>query len=111
MQKRYPVSVRRASQPVASGFDVRTAKESYAPQEAIEIEFSGLPGNAQDWITLVHKNRPDNQYGEWFYTRGTKSGRHTFKGVPEGEYEIRVYFNWPSGGYKVQKRMGISVRR
>ncbi len=73
------------------------------------LHYSGLPGNKQDWITLVERDKPDNTFGQWFYTQGKKAGTYTFKGVPEGMYEIRVYFNWPDGQYKVMDRLVINV--
>ncbi|MEO1069624.1 MAG: hypothetical protein AAFW95_10975 [Cyanobacteria bacterium J06638_6] len=77
--------------------------------QPITVQFSGLPGYAQDWITLVEAGAPDDTYGEWFYTNGQNSGSHTFSGVPAGTYEVRVYFNWPDGGYVVQERDRIVV--
>jgi fatty acid-binding protein DegV len=88
---------------------VRTLKDFYTPGEPIEIEYSSLPGNRQDWITLVESSAPENTYGEWFYTGGKTSGRHTFSAKSEGEYEIRLYFDWPSGGYNVMSRYAFSV--
>lgn len=87
-----------------SGRLARTQKDVYAPGESITIEFSGMPGNKQDWITLVQQSASTNTYGQWFYTSGSKSGTFTFSGMKEGEYEIRTYFDWPSGGYTVQDR-------
>jgi len=88
---------------------VSTARNQFAPQETIRITYSGLPGNAQDWITVVRADAPTNTYGEWFYTQGKTSGSHDFNGLPSGNYEVRVYFNWPSGGYTVQDRYPFAV--
>jgi hypothetical protein len=84
-------------------------QQKYQPGEAIDIDFSGFPGSQQDWVTLVSKNTPANQYAEWFYTKGQRSGRLSFRGLPAGSYEARAYFNWPSGGYAVQARTAFEV--
>jgi hypothetical protein len=57
----------------------------------------------------VRSSDSDSTYKEWFYTQGVQSGSHTFKGLPAGEYEVRVYFDWPAGGYNVRVRYPITV--
>jgi len=96
--------------PPSSSQRLRSAKTSYQANEPIEIVFENFPGNKQDWITLIPKGAPDNQYGEWFYTGGARSGRHTFAGKPAGEYEVRAYFDWPKGGFTVRERLALSVK-
>lgn len=77
--------------------------------QAIVVEFRGLPGNAQDWITLVPQTAPENNYNEWFYLKRQRSGSVTFKPVTPGHYEVRVFHNWPAGGYVVHERAQLSV--
>lgn len=91
-------------------FTIIINKTIFFRNEGITINYSGLPGNQQDWITLVPAGTPDDTYGDWFYTYGQKSGSYTFKPQPPGDYELRVYFNWPDGGYVVQKRIRIKVK-
>ncbi len=85
-------------------------RKVYASSEPVRITFSGLPGNRNDWITLVKAEEPDNTNGQWFFTYGQRSGSHTFNPTEPGNYEIRLYFNWPGGGYNVRKRIRVSVR-
>lgn len=85
-------------------------KPLYTMHEQITVKYAGLPGNSQDWITLVSASEPDTTYGEWFYTQGQRKGEYTFKPVSPGNYEVRIYFNWPDGGYIVQKRIRIKVK-
>lgn len=87
-----------------------TRKTVYAAKEPIEVAFSDLPGNAKDWITIVPVGTPDDQYGEWFYTDGKRSGTQAFAGLAPGEYEVRTYFNWPDGGYTPRLRTRFTVR-
>ncbi|NIM06119.1 MAG: hypothetical protein GTN65_11025, partial [Armatimonadetes bacterium] len=77
----------------AQGVSVRTVKRTYAAGEPVDIEFSGLPGNSQDWITVVPVTTPENVQGEFFTTSGVKSGIYTFGGLEPGSYEVRVYFD------------------
>ncbi|NEQ99980.1 MAG: hypothetical protein F6K30_25315 [Cyanothece sp. SIO2G6] len=85
-------------------------KSTYTLNEPIVINYSGFPGNSQDWLAVVPVGTPDNKYQKnWFYTKGNTSGTHTFNGLPAGEYEVRGYFNWPDGGYTVQTRSQFQV--
>ncbi|MBD2364996.1 hypothetical protein H6G36_28190 [Anabaena minutissima FACHB-250] len=88
---------------------VKTQKRIYKPSEPITVEFAGLPGHKTDWITIVGAAVPDNTYDEWYYTDGKQSGYMSFKGLPAGNYEVRVYFNWSQGAYVVQDRYKFSV--
>lgn len=85
-------------------------KRIFSEQEKIEFKFSGLPGNKYDWITMVDARKSDNYYGQWFYTKGKASGKYIFNGVKKGNYEIRIYYNWPAGGYIVQRRYKFRVK-
>lgn len=89
---------------------IKPYKTVFIRTEAVTINYSGLPGNQNDWITLVKATAPDSTYGEWFYTSGRKSGTYTFGVVEPGDYEVRIYFDWPNGGYIVQKRLKIKVK-
>ena len=77
-------------------------KTFFSSSEPVVIRYSGLPGNQYDWITLVAASNSDSTYGEWFYTQGQKEGTHTFAAQYPGDYEVRMYLDWPAGGYIVQ---------
>jgi len=94
----------------ANGVSLSASKPAYAAGEAIVVSFSGLAGDDTDWLTLVEADRSDGEYGEYFYTDGASSGTATFAGVPAGDWELRLYFDWPAGGYEVQKRLKITVK-
>lgn len=72
---------------------VKTDKTTYKPWEAITITFSGLPGNARDWISYAVVGSTDDKYYRWAYTDGKQSGTLKFDGAEEGKYEVRVFFN------------------
>ena len=96
--------------PMSSEAAVRPLKQSYAPDEPIEILYDNLPGTQTDWITLAPRENADDRYGEWFYTGGMRSGSHVFGGLPAGVYEARVFHDWPTGGYVVQERAAVFVQ-
>lgn len=85
---------------------VKTEKATYKPWEKISIVFSGLPGNAQDWISFAEAGSADDKYYRWAYTGGKQSGTIELDGAPEGKYEVRAYFNNEG---KPQARYAFSV--
>ncbi len=85
---------------------VKTSKDVYIVNEQITVNFSGLPGNKEDWITLIKPSASVRDYGNWKYTHGQSSGSLTFKGMKEGEYEVRVFF---SNGFTIQARYPFKV--
>ena len=86
-------------------------KSEYRVGETIIAEYRGLPGNKQDWITLIEAGAPDDAWGDWFYTQGKTRGNHSYTGKRKvGEYELRLYHHWPQGKYAVQERFRLSIR-
>ena len=88
---------------------ISTDRQVYAPDEAIVVEFSGLPGTQQDWITVVPASLPEDQYHQWFYTGDQQNGSFTFEPLPAGDYEVRLYLDWPRGGLAVKGRHAFKV--
>jgi len=72
---------------------VKSDKTLYKAWEKITVQFSGLPGNNSDWISLSAVGTADDQYKRWAYTEGKQSGSMDFPGLEEGKYEVRVFFN------------------
>lgn len=87
---------------------VRTTKDVYLPDEKIEVSYEGFPGNKLDWVGVVPSSYSDEQLGEWYHTDGKLSGNLFFKGLPEGTYEARAYFN---NEYIVRARYPFVVSR
>lgn len=86
-------------------------KTLYQRGEAIAFSVSGLPGNRTDWVTLVPKDASFEEWGSnWLYTQGVTEGEWSFwaPNAP-GPYEIRVYFNYPDGGFEVQASTELNV--
>ncbi|OUD12040.1 leucine-rich repeat domain-containing protein [Thioflexithrix psekupsensis] len=99
-------AVSNVEQITESAAILSTAKTVFTVGEPITITYQGLPGNAQDWISVVQVGSADDVYSRnWTYTQSATEGEYTVKEplVP-GEYEARLYFDYPKGGMVVQKR-------
>jgi hypothetical protein len=86
---RIPFSVGNADKSLS----VRVLQVAYKPNEKITVQFSGFPGNSNDWISLAQPGMPGDKYIVWKYTEKKQSGTMEFAGLPEGAYEVRAYFN------------------
>ncbi len=71
---------------------VSTTSLYVAPSVAITVNFSGFPGNTNDWLAIAPVGYKDDQSSYWYYTGGGSSGSLQFPGLPEGKYEVRGYF-------------------
>lgn len=83
------------------GPGVVTDKAVYRVGESITVQFTGISGYPQDWIGIYHAQAYHaNEYIEWKYTEGRKSGSMTFASPRSGagSYIFRVYEN---NGYKL----------
>jgi len=76
---------------------------------AVVVSWKGTPGNQQDWITVVKAGTPDTEWGQWTYLKGAKTGSHEVKGLTSGDYEARLYLDYPKGGLVVVERVKFSV--
>ncbi len=89
---------------------VTTSKDVYETNEPIIVNYSGLPGNKGDWITVVSEGTAAEEYGQYFWTDSRRAGSMDFSGLPAGKYEVRVYYNWPDAGYKISLSHGFEVK-
>ena len=75
---------------------------SAKPGDEITLTFKGAPGNLQDWVTLVPVGAVKELYGEWYFLGGKREGQLSFRAPKkEGDYEFRLFADWPAGGYEV----------
>gem|GEM_PF-6584334 len=83
-----------------------TDRASYDPHEPITVYVDGLPGNEQDWLTVVPAADAGDTFGSWWhYTQGVVQGTFLISGgLGAGHYEARLYLDWPAGGYEVAAR-------
>ncbi len=89
---------------------ISTDKTSYTTNDPIVVSWQGFTGASSDWITVVRSTAPHTTYSQWTYLRSKPSGTHTFRPVAPGTYEVRGYFNWPTGGYNVMAKKRFTVK-
>lgn len=79
-----------------------------SPAESTHLHVTRSPAGE----VVVHwRETPGNDsYGStWTYTQGQRSGSRDFGRLPPGEYEVRLYHDWPNGGFNVQERIRFRV--
>lgn len=87
-------------------------KDTFRIGERIQVRWHGLPGNRQDWITVVPAASADESWADhpWWYTDGDRDGTRTIiMPLAAGRYEVRVFFDWPKGGFAVRSRLEFTV--
>jgi hypothetical protein len=67
----------------------------YAVGQDIVVTWSGLPGNANDWIAIAPDGSADTSVLLWVYTAGQAAGSTTFVGGlgSAGSYVVRAFEN------------------
>jgi len=100
-----PVVVATAS-PSSTDPYLRIAKSTYKTNEYIEVEFGNFEGSLFDWITLVEKDKPDDEAGTFKYTGGGANGKISFSYAWTGTYELRGFFN---NGKEVKARVTVKI--
>ncbi len=82
----------------AVGPSIRTLKPVYRSDQQVRVEYSGMPGNDRDWITIVPLGTPTDKYGAWVYLEGEVAGTYKFtRHYAPGVYEVRAYKDQPDG--------------
>lgn len=73
---------------------VGTDSTAYVPSQSITVSWSGLPGNAHDWIAYAPASSSDTTVTRWMYTGGSTSGSATLEGTATaGVYVVRAYLD------------------
>lgn len=85
-------------------------KGAFKAGEAVVVSWYETPGNQQDWITVVKAGTAEKDWGKWTYLKGAKTGKYEVKGLAAGDYEARLYYDYPKGGFKVIERLRFSVK-
>ena len=92
---------------------IKMSKTLYSTEEPIKVIYENLPGYNRDWISVISSGKGDHLYDKTgiyrIETKGLKAGEHEFPKLKSGEYEARVYFNYPSGAFAVKARTKFEV--
>jgi len=90
--------------------NITTGKDVFGVGEPITFEYSysGVPDEYKTFNILVESSKPDTHVGSGKYVSKTGSGK--FNGQPPGAYEIRGYFTFQPGKYRIIGRHPIAVK-
>src|SRR4029079_11557359 len=78
---------------VGAAATISTDQTSYAQGATITVTYSGLPGNADDWISIASAGSPNTTYLAYVFTGGLTSGTATFTAPGAGSYVVRSFPN------------------
>ena len=109
IQASYPFTVGDAA-PAMGSSTVGTDKPVYKAGETVIVFWNGLPGNVQDWVTVVPAGAPAEEWGQWTYTNGQTTGAFQVSGLAAGDYEARVYHDYPNGGTTIHAVSTFTVQ-
>ena len=95
----------------ATGQQITASKREYIADEPIVVHYSGMPDYKGNWIAVSKAVAATDRktYIQYFYLYDSRDGNLTFNGLPPGNYEIRVYYDWPKAGYSVKMRKPFKV--
>jgi len=63
---------------VATSPAVTTDRSAYTTLDPIGVRWSGLPGNAKDWVAVAPAGSDPTTVAQWTYVNGTVNGSTTF---------------------------------
>jgi hypothetical protein len=88
-----------AASSLAMGQTISASPSAANPWDEIDVSYSGAPGFDSDWIAMYKVDEANENYREWYYLNGERSGTLTFTAPSEvGSYEFRMFENWAGGG-------------
>lgn len=86
---------------------IEMSQPAFAVNEEIVIHFYNLPGNPMDWVGTYREGTSHYSYIDWAYTLGAKNGTIRLPGLPQGDYEARLYFN---DSYNLEHKISFVVK-
>ncbi|WP_157738921.1 peptidoglycan-binding protein [Labrenzia sp. VG12] len=89
---------------------IKGNKARFSTGEAVSVEFGNLPTGQLNWIAIAAADHDaDAFYDLLMLQDGRQAGTHTFKLLPDGDYELRVYLDWPNGGHEIAAKAPVTV--
>lgn len=82
----------------AGSTSVDPVSDYWVSGSSVTVAFSGMPGNATDWVALSPIGSAGTTYVAYAYTGGAASGQVVISGVPAGTYVARAH---PTASYNV----------
>ena len=88
---------------------VKTEKSVYRYGEKIYVNYYNAPGSSSDWICISPAGSPDNTVGPYQYIHSRGNGTLSFDSPEPGRYEVRAFYRYNPGHYKVTGRYRFTV--
>lgn len=98
-----PAAPRAVSPPVATP-TILAEPAIVTEGSPITIRYAGLPEAQTNWLAIAAPEHGPEQYFDFVMLEaGQTDGTHSFALLPPGEYVLRLYLDWPDGGYTVSQ--------
>jgi hypothetical protein len=88
---------------------VSTNKNTYSPTEQIVVNYTNTLGHEEDWVAIYPAGSTNAWINmiQWQWTNGEVDGSKTFEALPEGDYEMRLFFQ---NSFNVEASHPFSVK-
>ena len=95
LTKEVEVSINVTADPAVQEVELTLNKDTYVPNELIFINYDNMQGNATDWIGIypAGASYEFENVLDWKSTNGNIQGELSLSNIPEGNYEVRAFFN------------------
>jgi hypothetical protein len=94
----------------STGAESRNLAVTINANREVTLNWRDTPGNKTDWVTISAAGSPDSSYGPWRYTDGNRAGTFNAGRMEPGEYEARLYLDWPAGQYNIADRVRFRIQ-
>ena len=93
---------------IINAANINVNKNIYNTNEAILVTFSDMEAQHEDWIAIypAESNTDWNNVLKWEWTEDVEEGTLTFDGLPEGDYEVRAFYN---NSYRMEASKAFTV--
>ena len=81
--------------PCNNGARLTTSRKEYFKDEPVVVNFERMSNDHQNWIGIYQKGKKTLAETNlaWKWTGDRTSGQLTFRDLPQGEYDVRAFFN------------------
>jgi len=81
--------------PCNNAVRLRTSRKEYFKNEPIVVNFENMSNDHNNWIGIYQKGKKTLAETNlaWKWTGDRTAGQLTFRNLPQGEYDVRAFFN------------------
>lgn len=88
---------------------IKTDKDTYDYGERIRVQYFKAPGHSRDWICIVPEGSRNTYAGDYQYIPRRGEGVLTFASPSPGKYEVRAFYRYIPGRYRITARYNFTV--